>query len=115
MADYDVGHSNIYKRSLKIPFIYAAADTVKSCTLTGKGKVHSIILTLPNFTTATTGTLTFENTDSTEFYNSTAKAENVTYVLTSIDRVLAETITIKLTLDAGAGGAHTAYATIYFE
>ncbi len=105
-----------YKRTARIPLTFTAADTVASFTMGGKGHIHSYYLETSNTTGNGTHTVTFENVESNEIYNSGAKVENAEYMITGIDLILAEIITIKSTLSAPAGtGGGTDYITLYLK
>lgn len=81
-------------------------DTVKSFDIDGRGLIHTIVMTVPNFTNVVTATLTVTNQDGVEIYNSTAKAKNATYALTQLwDKVpIVGFNTVKVTLSGAAGG-----------
>lgn len=116
MADYDVYGKQNYMVSPRMSFAYGAAETVKTQTIRARGKLYAILLEMANFTNGVTGTLTVANQYTNELYNSTAKAENATYLLTGIDRIHAEEWTITLTLSGVPGGTGgTCYAIFYYE
>lgn len=104
----------LFKGARKI-LTYAAADTVKSVTYDINGFLRFIIVEMPNFTTAASGVLTILNSDGNTLYTSVAIAENGTSNIIISDGYVPLTgeTTFTLTLNAGAGGAHSAYITPY--
>jgi len=94
---------------------YAVADTVKSVTYAMNGFLRFVIVEMPNFTTAATGVLTILTYDGNTLYTSVAIAANGTTNIIIGDGYVPLTgeTTFTLTLNAGAGGAHSAYITPY--
>lgn len=116
MADYSLPGNNGYRASPRIGFAFLATDVAKSNSIRGNGKINSILLVLPAFTDNPTAILTIVNQYGNELYNSTAKADDATYLLTGIDRIQAEELTFTVTLSIAPGeGGGTAYVIVYYE
>jgi len=108
---------------IKKEFTFAWDETVKSQQAVMEGKIHQIHFRVPDSVNNVAATLTLEDEDGYEIYNSGAKAENGNYNLVPpIPLLVAGNFTFKVTL-AGAPGVAgppvsdpvTAIAAIYYE
>mgnify|MGYP001245855127 FL=1 len=114
---------NRVKRIAK-SLVFDYDDTVKTAVSQMEGKIYQIHLRVPNFVNVVTATLTLEDEDGYEVYNSGAKARNDNYNLypAAIPQLVAGNFTFKVTL-SGAHGVvgppatadATVVAVIYYE
>ena len=113
---------NRVKRIAK-SLVFDYDDTVKTALSQMEGKIYQIHLRVPNFVNVVTATLTLEDEDGYEIYNSGAKARNANYNLyPAIPQLVAGNFTFKVTL-SGAHGVvgppatpdETVVAVIYYE
>lgn len=90
----------------KHEFVFGASDTVKSETLYFEGELRHLHLRVPNFTNAVTATVTIEDSDGYEIYNSTGQAKNTNYNLLTVatSELLTGQNTLKVTLSGVPGG-----------
>jgi len=106
-------------------FTFAWNETVKSALALMEGKIYQIHFRVPNSVNNVAATLTLEDEDGYEIYNSGAKAENVNYNLLDarpLPVLMAGNFTFKVTL-AGVPGVEgppvsdpvTAVAVIYYD
>jgi hypothetical protein len=95
-------------------------DTVKTATPVFEGEIKQIHLRVPDFTTATTLTLTIEDAEGYEIFNSGAQARNANYNLkaTALDQSIPipdGITTFRATLDDVSGDTLiTARAVIFY-
>lgn len=115
MSIHDVGSDYSGKRTDKIPLLFGSTDISSSCTIRGRGHIHSAVLTLPNFTNVVTGLMTLVNPDSDEVYRSASFVKNDTHKIKGIDESQVETLIATVTLSGVPGSAGTAYLTVYYE
>ena len=96
---------------------FAIADANKSCTFYENGFIKSIVLVLPNFTTATSATQidVIDDDSYTIYTNTTGWLENATHLITGISVPVGKAYTLKVTLNAGAGGAHDAVVKVFIN
>lgn len=107
-------HDKLYKTVPQTEAIGAAA-TVASFTIKAWALVHTIILTLPNWTNPVTATLSIENSDGDELYSHSGLAENDTHEF-AVDVALVGTNTVKITLSGVPGGTGgNTVTTLYLE
>lgn len=99
---------------------FGASDTAKSTVISSTGrKVHTIVLTVPNWTNTVTAILSANNANGDEIWtDDTARAENDTYVFHQLGDQLplvgATTFTVTLSgVPGGSGG--DVELTIYTE
>ena len=116
MADIEMRRSqfaNEIWKSPRQPLSFGDSDTLKSFTIQVNGVVSRIILEIPDWTNAPNTTLTIENSDGKEIYNSGAKTENQTLNLKTDVEVVGEN-TVKVALSGAPGGAGgDVYVTLY--
>jgi hypothetical protein len=105
------------KISKTLSFDTADADKT-STAMHEEGLINTIVLVLPDFTTAATcDQLDIIDEDSHTIYtNSTGWAENAVHLITGLAIPAWRGNTVKLTLNAGAGGdAEVATVKFYIE
>ena len=109
----------MYKRFAKLAkqiLTFSATDTTKSFIINRSGEIPFIRMLVPNFTNVVTATLTVENGDGDEIWNSGAKAKNATYLMQMSIPIATETNTVKVTLSGAAGGTGgDVLVTVYLE
>jgi len=110
--DYELKRQAVYKTP-RYALTFGATDTQKSFTLQANGVTHLIVLEIPNWTNTVNTTLTIENEDGIEIYNSGAKAQNQSVKL-AVQRPLHGVNTVKVSLDGQPGGTGgTVHVTMY--
>ena len=89
---------------------FGAADTTKTFTFSESGFIKSIIMVLPNFTTAASVTqIDFYDDEGNNYYtNSTGWNDNATRLISSLSIPVHYSYSMKVTLNDVAGGAHNA-------
>lgn len=102
----------VYRK--KLDFVFGATDQVIDIPIAIEGEIGQIHVKLPNFTTAVTAVAAILDEDSLKVYESAALAETAEHVLT-VTRLIANKQTVRLTLNAAAGGAHTASIVLYWK
>ncbi|MEW6385893.1 MAG: hypothetical protein AB1491_00030 [Thermodesulfobacteriota bacterium] len=97
----------------KLNFVFANGVQVVSLPLVLEGLVRLMHLRVPTIPgSAATATLTLEDEDGYEFYNSGAKAENQNHNLEK-ELLVAGAMTAKVTLDVAAAGDVTIPAVFW--
>lgn len=99
---------------------FALADTYKSATLSERGHIRSIVLKLPDFTTATkVSQIDFLDDDGDIYYTNTNTgagwAKNANHVISGLEIPISQGYQVKVTLDDAAGGAHSVTVKTYIE
>lgn len=84
------------------------------------GMVRAIVMTLPNFTTATkVNQIDILDEDGNAIYTNTnggaGWAENATYLITNLAIPVDKEFQFKMTLDAAAGGTHDTTVKLFVE
>lgn len=95
-----------FNRVRRIPksFVFDHDDLVKSAAANMEGKIYQIHLRVPDFVNVVTATLTLEDEDGYEVYNSGAKAKGANYNLyPDPPQLLAGNFTMKVTLSGAHG------------
>jgi len=88
----------------KYTLSFGSSDTSKSKSVSFIGKIEQIHLRVPNWTNTVTGTLTIEDVDGYEIYNSGAKDQNANYNIDREQLVPANSKVI-FTLSGAPGGS----------
>jgi len=95
---------------------FGAADTAKSVSVALEGVLHQAFMRVPNFTNVVTATLTIQDEDGFELFNSGAKAKGADYLLAPVPELLllAGKITISVTLSGVPGGDGGTVSAVLF-
>lgn len=109
-------------KRLVMSFVFGAGDTVKEYASIIEGTVQQIHLRVPNNDNNVGATLTVEDEDGYEIYNSGSKAENANYNIPgglratgSSPLLITGNSTFKVTLAGAPGNAITVVAVILYD
>lgn len=97
---------------------FGITGTTKTYTIYANALTHTLIVVIPDYSNTITTTITIDNADSNEIYNSTGLTQNTTHVI-AVEKPLVGLNTITITLEGNAGGsAGTTYdvdTTLYLQ
>ena len=89
---------------------FGDTDTTKNFTISGNGKVHTLIVELPNFTNDVTATVTVTDQNSYDIYAKASLAKNDKHVITGASGYIyldgVSTVTITLSGQPGGTGGN---------
>lgn len=92
-------------KRIKKSFLFVGAGQLVSAAAAMEGEIYQIHLRVPTFINAVTATLTLEDEDGYEVYNSGAKNRTTnTNIYPNPPQLLAGTFTMKVTLSGAHGG-----------
>lgn len=90
-----------------VTLVFAAADTVKTFTVSQNGYLTDFSMTIPNFTTAASLVVTINDKDSRLWYTSASINDNQSINTHPTNRIPVDIgWVVTVTLNAASGGAH---------
>ncbi len=110
---YDNRNSPIWREAPSTITMANGGTTEGTTTIGINGVIGTIVLSLPDSTNGVTCTIAVRDFDGYELYSAAAKADDTDHVLTSVDILVAGTITIGLTASGDPGADWIGTVVLY--